>query len=344
MRQNESLFFNEFFELKRFNISIDGIDNLFPINIDIKNKNVYLNQVSNIGRSFDSALLLKIENEVFTHNLILFQIKSNASTSKTKDAYIKDCLKSKKYLEKLYDGLMINEIYFIFILPLKISGIEQTINILESNNIYYIFYSYVQNKLCDIEGNQIHEFFIKEAKINDNNIDFSLVKALSDNIKSKNVMKKAIMNFLGKKRLYNNIFINTYIKASEGILFSPRKVIIPLQIKKNIIAKLYEKNYLTKDTHINFIFSSNYRGTKIIKLYNFIKNVILFSYNDEIYLYYSNYYKIKEDYTLEETENLVFPNKIKKIVKPKQNIKFNDIKKYPLFCFCYRIIIDYNFD
>ena len=63
-----------------------------------------------------------------------------------------------------------------------------------------------------------------------------------------------------------------------------------------------------------------------------------------IYLYYSNYYKIKEDYTLEETENLVFPNKIKKIVKQKQNIKFNDIKKYPLFCFCYRIIIDYNFD
>lgn len=361
MRQNESLFFNEFFELKRFNISIDGIDNLFPINIDIKNKNVHLNQVSNIGRSFDSALLLKIENEVFTHNLILFQIKLKASTSKTKDEYIKDCLKSKKYLEKLYDGLMINEIYFVFILPLKMPGIEQTINILESNNIYYIFYSYVQNKLYDIEGNQIHEFFIKEAKINDNNIDFSLVKALSDNIKSKNDMKKAIMNFLGKKRLYNNMFIepisekeekiiykrnkfNTYIKASEGILFSPRKVIIPLQIKKNIIAKLYEKNYFTKDTHINFIFSSNYRGTKIINLYNFTKNVILFSYNDDIYLYYSNYYKIKEDYTLEETENLVFPNKIKKIMKPKQNIKFNDIKKYPLFCFCYRIIIDYNFD
>ena len=346
MRQNEQNFFYEYFELKKFNIFIDGIDKVSIEKeiFDIRNKNIFLHQVSNTGRSFDSALLLQIKNENFTHFLVLFQIKSKITISKTKEEYIKDSIKSKKYLEELYQGLSIKDVYFLFIIPFKMSGIDKTIKILEENKIYYIFYCYMNNKFCDIEGNKILNFNIEEARINDENIDFSFTKALSDNKKSKNIIIKAIKNYLGKKRIYNNKFINSYIKISEEILFSPKKIIIPVLLKKNILEKLYEKNYLLKDKHINFIFSSNYKGTKISELYNKTHNLILFSYNRITYFYYQNLFIIKEDYSIEETENLMFPTKNKKIVKPKQNIKFNDLINFPLFCFCFRIVIDYNFD
>ena len=66
--------------MKRLNVKIDGIDyeevdeNIF----NVKNNNIFLNQLSKGGRSFDGAILKKLkdeesDNNLYTHNLIFNQ-------------------------------------------------------------------------------------------------------------------------------------------------------------------------------------------------------------------------------------------------------------------------------
>ena len=64
MRKKENNFFYEFYDLKRLNILIDGIDKS-PITsdiFDIRNNNIYLHQVSETAKSFDNGLLYKIDD------------------------------------------------------------------------------------------------------------------------------------------------------------------------------------------------------------------------------------------------------------------------------------------
>ena len=78
LRQKEDLEFYEFYDLKRLQkISIDGIDDkvIKSSIFDIKNKDIFLNQISKTGRSFDSGLLIRKDeiNNQFTHDLVLTQ-------------------------------------------------------------------------------------------------------------------------------------------------------------------------------------------------------------------------------------------------------------------------------
>ena len=63
------------------NIFIDGIDDekINKSSFNIKENNVFLNQISKTGRSFDSGLLIKkdVISEEATHDLILFQDSIN---------------------------------------------------------------------------------------------------------------------------------------------------------------------------------------------------------------------------------------------------------------------------
>ena len=60
-----------------------------------------------------------------THDLILLQdTKDKVSALKSKEVYKKDGRKSRKFLEKIYEGLKINKIYLIFIIPKNFNVLE----------------------------------------------------------------------------------------------------------------------------------------------------------------------------------------------------------------------------
>ena len=351
MRKKENNFFYEFYDLKRLNILIDGIDKS-PITsdiFDIRNKNIYLHQVSETAKSFDNGLLYKIDDgdgdEDYTHDLVNVQTtKAKPIQCKSKEEYTNDCLKSRKYLEKIYKGLKIRRIYFIFILPYKYVGLEKTIKELKKQNIYYIYYSTYKNIFCDEIGNRITDLKIKEAEIEISDLDFHYQNALSNYYKSKIILNKAIKNYLSINRLNNNNLIKSYIKLNESLSYDTVKIIIPDELKENIFLQLCEKLYFKKNNHLNFIFTTNYKGSKIPALFQKTLSLIIFSYNNKILFYYGDYYEIKDDYSIEELPN-IFLKEITKIKKPKYNIiDLFEIKKYPLFCFCFRIINDFVFD
>ena len=79
--------------------------------------------------------------------------------------------------------------------------------------------------------------------------------------------------------------------------------------------------------------------------------MIIFSINNDIYLYYYNYYKIekkKHDFNVKKIDNFTINNHSNNdidIFIPTKNIEdLNEIKKYPLYLFCYQIIQNYIID
>ena len=106
LREKENSEFYEFYKLEKVkNISIDGIDKIKigTSVIDIKNNDIYLNQISKNGRSFDAGLLIQKDNKFdksVTNDLILIQDTINKIINlKKKEIYINDSIKSKDYLE-----------------------------------------------------------------------------------------------------------------------------------------------------------------------------------------------------------------------------------------------------
>ena len=72
--------------------------------------------------------------------------------------------------------------------------------------------------------------------------------------------------------------------------------------------------------------------------------MIIFSYENNIYLYYYNYFKINDKFEIIKIENLNI-NYVKNEKSPKKNLdEFKKIKNYPLFYFCFNIIKNYNFE
>ena len=121
LREKEDIEYINFIGAKSLKlITIDGIDTdkVKEQEFDIKNNDVFLNQISKTGRSFDSGLLLRKNMNDYTHDLILFQMTIFKIVAvKDKDIYINDSIQCKEYLENLYEGLKIDKIYFIFVLP-----------------------------------------------------------------------------------------------------------------------------------------------------------------------------------------------------------------------------------
>lgn len=74
--------------------------------------------------------------------------------------------------------------------------------------------------------------------------------------------------------------------------------------------------------------------------------MIIFSYNNNIYLYYYSYYLINDKFEINKINNFVihYPKNLKDIKSPNKNIdEFQKIKDYPLFHFCFNVIKNYNF-
>ena len=348
IRKREDLEFYKFYGIKKFKgIIIDGIDKekVTKDDCDFLNNDIILSQLSQCGRSFDIAILKKlpINQNGKTHNLILFQdTKDKVQKLKSKNIYIKDGKKSKKFLEKTYVGLKINKIYLIFIIP-KNFYISETVKKLKDYNIYYLLFNTNSNNFCKDNLEDITDFCIPEADITIKDKDYRLMSALIDIKKSKFILKESSRNYLGKKRLAEKKFFTLYNKICQDNAFNCIIYIMPIDLKNNILKELKKEKYFPENISINFIPSTNCSASEIENIFKHEKNLFIFSYKDTIYFFHHNYYIINDDYSLIKTELILPKNSIKYSKKNVTIKKFLDIKKYPLFCFCYNIIINHNF-
>ena len=351
LREKENSEFYQFYEIEKIkNLKIDGIDKIkIEISdIDVKNNDIFLNQISKNGRSFDAGLLIKKNNEFnksVTNDLILIQDTINKIINlKKKKIYIDDSIKCKNYLESVYEGLKIDNIYFIFIVPEHYINIDKTKYQLNQYQIYYLNYSLEKNILLNINGDVITDFRIKEANITFPNQNFSLIKTISNINLSKNIIKESTKKYLIKKRNTDKTFIDIYNKLREIYSHEYIKVFIPKELKENIIEIFNSIDLLEKKDVINFIPSANYIGPEIQTIFNTTNNMIIFSYKNKMYLYYYFYFQIKDNFEVVELKNLKIDN-LNVVKLPKKNLnKFEKIKEYPLFCFCFNIIKNYNFE
>ena len=217
LRKKENLEFYEFYKLKRLQtIFIDGIDKseIKKSIIDVTTNDIFLNQISKNGRSFDAGLLIKKDkiSNSYTSDLILFQDSINKIINcKKKDIYINDAINSKNYLEGVYEGLKIDKIYFIFIIPDHYINTDKTKDKLKSYQIYYIYYSPQKKLFLDSQNNIITDFRIKEADITFPRTNYSLIKTISEINLSKYIIGKSTKQYLIKSKKNNkNNNINIY--------------------------------------------------------------------------------------------------------------------------------------
>ena len=352
LRKKEDLVFYDFYELKVLNVLIDGVDNdkVTKEDLDILKYDVYLNQISKSGKSFDSGILKKKPksfnmNDIFTHDLILCQdTKQKIKELKEKNDYVKDGNLVKKFLQDTYENLQIDKIYLIFILPYGLNTFE-TVSLLNQKKLYYVFFNLNQKNFLSKENIIINDFRIPEAEIKFDDSNFDLLTAFSNINISKYILNKSIRNFLGKKRIYDNKFYNIYNKVSQENSFNCISLLIPIELKLNIIKKLREDGIFTEDNIINFIPSTNCNLYYIEDIFIKEKIMFIFSYHKNIYLYYNNYYLINKDYSIDKVNFELDKNKKSKCKIPPSNIKaFTDILFYPLFCFGFTVIKNHMFD
>ena len=100
---------------------------------------------------------------------------------------------------------------------------------------------------------------------------------------------------MGKKRLLENKFIDVYNKVSQDISFNCITIIIPSELKKNILDLLYKEQIFQEETSINFIPSINCKLEEIQRIFIQEKIMFIFSYENKIYLFYYNYYIIQDN-------------------------------------------------
>ena len=345
IREKENLEFYKFYNINKYNVIIDGIDLKQVTNkeCDFLNNDIIINQLSQCGRSFDIAILKKLPKDKQkdkTHDLILLQdTKDKVSALKSKEVYKKDGRKSRKFLEKIYEGLKINKIYLIFIIPKNFNVLEM-VQKLKNSLIYYLQFDTNEEKFCKGNSENILDFRIKEADITIKEEENRLISALSDIKKSKFILNESSHSYIGRKRMFSNKFINIYNKICHDNAFNCISVVIPIELKKNIIKEI---NIISEC--INFIPSTNCLAKEIENIFKHEKNIFIFSYKDIIYFFYKYYYIINEkDFSITKT---IFRVPRANIVFSKKDIIINslsDIKKYPLFCICYIIIENHNFN
>ena len=284
-------------------------------------------------------------NDIFTHDLILCQdTKQKIKELKEKNDYVKDGNLVKKFLQDTYENLQIDKIYLIFILPYGLNTFE-TVSLLNQKKLYYVFFNLNQKNFLSKENIIINDFRIPEAEIKFDDSNFDLLTAFSNINISKYILNKSIRNFLGKKRIYDNKFYNIYNKVSQENSFNCISLLIPIELKLNIIKKLREDGIFTEDNIINFIPSTNCNLYYIEDIFMKEKIMFIFSYHKNIYLYYNNYYLINKDYSIDKVNFELDKNKKSKCKIPPRNIKtFTDILSYPFFCFGFTVIKNHKFD
>ena len=253
LRQEENLEFYNFYDLKTLtNVEIDGVDIIKVTKdiLDINNCDVFLNQLSKTGKSFDAGILKKLppssKIDDLTHDLILIQdTKKKIMQLKNKNTYCEDAEKSKIFLQNVYDNLKINKIYLIFVIPYGLNNFE-TINKLNENQLYYIFYNPDKNIFLNKDNKVIENFCIPEAELNFNTEDFDFLNALTNINISKKILKFSARNYLGRKRLHDNKFNNIYDKFSHDNAFNCITLIIPIKLKKKLRYYIKNRYFLKK--------------------------------------------------------------------------------------------------
>lgn len=350
LRQEENLEFYNFYDLKTLtNVEIDGVDIIKVTKdiLDITNCDVFLNQLSKTGKSFDAGILKKLPPSSkinnCTHDLIVIQdTKKKIMQLKNKNNYCEDAAKSKEFLQNVYDNLKINKIYLIFVIPYGLNNLE-TINKLNENQIYYIFYNPDKNIFLNKDNKVIENFCIPEAEIKFNTEDFDFLNALTNINISKKILKFSARNYLGRKRLHENKFIDIYDKFSHDNAFNCITLIIPIELKNNIIEILYKEQIFLEEKSINFVPSINCKLEEIKRIFSQEKIMFIFSYENIIYLFYYNYYKILDDFQVIKHD--FNGGKNLDIIRPNNNLNsFFDIKNYPSFCFGFNVIKNYLLD
>jgi hypothetical protein len=350
LREEENLEFYNFYDLKTLtDVEIDGVDIIKVTKdiLDITNCDIFLNQLSKTGKSFDAGILKKLppssEINSPTHDLILIQdTKKKIMQLKDKDTYCKDAGKSKDFLQNVYDNLKINKIYLIFVIPYGLNNLE-TINKLNENQFYYIFYNPEKNVFLNKDNKVIENFCIPEAEIQFNAEDFDFLNALTNINISKKILKFSARNYLGIKRLHDNKFIDIYDKFSHDNAFNCITLTIPIELKNNIIDILYKEQIFLEEKSINFVPSINCKLEEIKRIFAQEKIMFIFSYENSIYLFYYNYYKILDDFQVIKCD--FNGRKNFNIIRPNNNLNsFFDIKNYQSFCFGFNVIKNYLLD
>ena len=239
--------------------------------------------------------------------------------------------------------MQIRKTYLIFVLPYGLRNTE-TINKLNDEKLYYVFYDPNSDIFLDKNSNIIQDFCIPEAEINFNEKDFDLLLALTNINLSKNIINKSISNFLGKKRLFENKFKNVYNKISQEKAFNCISVIIPIELKTNIIEELKNDGIFSDEKSINLIPSTNCKFKEIPSIFFNQKIMFIFSYKNNIYLYYYNYYLIKNNFSVSKID-MPNINTTSHSKKPNKNLdSFFEIKNFPLFCFGFTVIKNHIFE
>jgi len=225
----------------------------------------------------------------------------------------------------------------------NIANIKEKLN---SYKIYHIYYSLEKELFLDYQNNIITDFRIKEAEINFPEFNFSLIKAISNINLSKYIIEKSTKKYLLKRKNNNKTFLDTYKKICEINFHEYIKVFIPIELKNNIVRIFILEKYIEDKDIINFIPSTNYIGTEIKNIFKITNNMSIFSYNNNIYLYYYSYYLINDNFEINKINNFAFhvSKNLNDIKFPDKNIDdFEKIKDYPLFHFCFNVIKNYNF-
>jgi len=194
------------------------------------------------------------------------------------------------------------------------------------------------------KGDIITDFRIKEADITFSKKNFSLIKAISNINLSKNIIKESTKKYIIKRKNLDKTLIDIYNKLCEIYSYECKKIFIPKNLKENIIKVFISLNLIKNTDTINFIPSANYIGEEINTIFNTTNNMIIFSYENNMYLYYYYCFEITDKFEIIKIEKLDI-NYSENVKSPKNNLgEFKKIKDYPLFYFCFNIIKNYNFE
>ena len=324
----------KFYNIYEYSDLIDDIDYEESEAEKIKlSEDLYLIiQVSKNGRSFDFAILKKIENsnEWF---LYLFQATINKTSElKQKKKYVYGSVLSESYLSKLY-GIKIIKKFLIFVIPKETSDIN-FIQELENRKICYIYYNFYQffNKsesiICNLNfaGSEITDE-------KENKLDFYQFK-IEKSIKAFN---DSIDQYLKRKRK-NKRLSNFYTKNLTYILGRGIKLNLSNEIKLKIVSAINENKTLDESEY-EFLFIGNCKLKNAIDVYSSYNLIIFFVFQDIYYFYFGEFYQFINDAFNKMTENQKFAfSKLKNEKYNKNPIELSDIKKNSDLCFCYELL------
>jgi len=297
-------------------------------------KNLYLiTQVSRNGRSFDFAILYKINNSN-DWNLYLFQVTINKKGElKTKAQYSHDSDLCGAYLSKLY-GINIIKKFLIFVLPFNTCE-TSFINMLENREIFYIFYKFGKfyNKSNFIIGNlNFSGAEITSQNKNDLYIDLYNIQ------KSLNAWDDSVNQFIKRKRKAQKLY-KYYNKNLSYINGRGLKLNLPREMRIEIIKAITNKELLFEESY-ELLFIGNCKCKNIIDVNKETGLLIFFVFNDIYYFYYKEYYQYKDNkfIKINETPKIEFKRIIKMPNYEKISIDLSDIKGSINLCFCFSLL------